>query len=151
MKRLRVALIPTAGGYLLLPQSILNQIYPYAPALSIDQGSEFLVGCILIQNEKLPLLNFDFESRDQALPKGEETSNYHFVLVQTISTRSPYRSYAVLARGMPQIFELNEQELSQVKEGDHRYIAQYVQFPQAPSAPIMILNLEALESELSMN
>lgn len=37
---LRVVLIPTADDYLLLPQTMLSHIYPYAPPMEVENASE---------------------------------------------------------------------------------------------------------------
>lgn len=113
-----------------------------------------MVGGILIQNEKLPLLDFDFSHQRSALSLLEDdTSGYHFVLVKTITTKSPYRSYAILSHGQPQLREIGADELKALPRiTDHRYIAQFVDLPsKMDKQSIVILNLPQFEQELSMS
>lgn len=147
MERLAVVLIPIGREFLILPQAMLNHIYPYALPLSVDQSSEFVVGGVFIQNAKLPLLDFAFTPHPDDLEGG-----WHLVLAQTITTQSSYRTYAILSRGEPQLLELTAEEIRTLKAGDHRYIAQYVSIPYiAEERPVIVLNLEQLEQELSMS
>ena len=147
MERLAVVLIPIGHEYLILPQAMLNHIYPYALPLSVDQSSEFVVGGVFIQNAKLPLLDFAFSPSPD-----DSESGWYLVLAQTITTQSSYRTYAIVSHGEPRLLELSPEEITTLKAGDHRYIAQYVSIPYMPAEnPVIVLDLEQLEQELSMS
>lgn len=152
MNRLRVILIPTEHEYVLLPQSMLNHIYPFAPPLSLDRASEYVIGGVLIQNEKIPLLNFNFQEFPVDI-EDVDTSGFHFILVKTISTQSAYRKYAILSHGEPQLRDITQEDLQTIApQKNHRYISQYVSLQNSTiDKPIVILNLDELEKEIMMS
>ena len=152
MSQLRVLLIPTANEYLLLPQNMLSHIYPYAPPMQVESASEFVIGGVLINNEKLPILDFDFGS---PLPKRDtvDNSSNHLIMVKTTTTQSAYRSYAILSHGEPLLREISSESLEKVPKEGHPYVAQYVTLENSEglSREIVILNLSQLEKDLSMS
>ena len=61
MDKLEIVLVPCSGNlWLAFPKEIMVQIYPYAPLLSVENAGEFVAGAMLLQNEKLPVLGFQF-------------------------------------------------------------------------------------------
>ena len=103
MNEMDVILIPTAGPGLLLPQVIVGKVFPYAPTLSFDEASEFVLGGLLIQNEKVPLVDFNFGNS----AAGEvDSAGFRLILVSTISEESRYSRYAILAHGEPELYHL---------------------------------------------
>ena len=152
MSKLRVVLIPTANEYLLLPQTMVSHIYPYAPPMLVENASEFVIGGVLINNEKLPILDFDF---GEPLPRRDSVDNSgnHLIMVKTISTQSAYRSYAILSHGEPLLREISSESLERLPKEGHPYVAQYVALENSEglSREVVILNLSHLEQNLSMS
>ena len=151
---LRVVLIPTADDYLLLPQTMLSHIYPYAPPMEVENASEYVIGGVLINNDKLPVLDFDFEQRQPAgteFPAGD-SNGYHFIIVKATTTLSPYRHHAILSHGEPLLREVHSSSLQKLPKEGHHYIAQYVALDSDDiHREIIILDLTALEKELQMS
>ena len=58
MNQINVMLVPTAQDYLILPAELIAHVFPYAPPLLIDSGSEYIIGGLLIQNDKIPLVDY---------------------------------------------------------------------------------------------
>lgn len=149
MNEMDVILIPTAGPGLLLPQAIVGKVFPYAPTLSFDEASEFVLGGLLIQNEKVPLLDFNFSSN----PAREvDSAGFRLILVSTISEESRYSRYAVLAHGEPELYRLREEDLEVVPSPkNHRYIAQSVTIRSRGGQETYIIpDLPLFETELHM-
>ena len=149
MNVMDVILIPTAGPGLLLPQAIVGKVFPYAPTLSFDEASEFVLGGLLIQNEKVPLVDFNFGNS----AAGEvDSAGFRLILVSTISEESRYSRYAILAHGEPELYHLREEDLEVVPSPkNHRYIAQSVTIHGKGGGGIFIIpDLPLFETELHM-
>lgn len=144
-----VILIPTAGPGLLLPQAIVGKVFPYAPTLSFDEASEFVLGGLLIQNEKVPLVDFNFAKVRSA---EIDTAGFRLILVSTITEEARYSRYAILSHGEPELYRLREDTLAVVPAAkNHRYIAQSVKIgDRADPLPYVILDLPLFETELHM-
>lgn len=146
MADIEVILIPSGGEeWLVFPQAIVGRVYPYAPALSAENASEFVVGSMLVQNEKMPVLNFVFTSKEVPY---EET--YRIILVSTITNKSSYRRYAVISYGEPILIKVNEKEITKLSDSNHRFIAQYVSIANQSDKKIALLDLPLFEAELRM-
>lgn len=151
MSSLSVMLIPTVTEYLLLPAGMVNWVFPYAPSLTVDEYSEFVIGGLLIQNDKLPLLDFSFHpQKDSDHEKGNSADR--IVLVSALSTKSRFRRFAILSHGAPETLTVSQGDIKTIAKGNHRYIAQYVSLAeQDKSRKIAIPNLPILETELVMS
>lgn len=149
MNEMDVILIPTAGQGLLLPQAIVGKVFPYAPTLSFDEASEFVQGGLLIQNEKVPLVDFNFIN--QASDRGD-TAGFRLILISTITEEARYSRYAVLAHGEPELYHLHEDELEIAPATkNHRYIAQSVKIRgREDNTTYIIPDLPLFETELHM-
>lgn len=149
MNEMDVILIPTAGAGLLLPQAIVGKVFPYAPTLSFDEASEFVLGGLLIQNEKVPLVDFNFDKTDT---EAADTASFRLILVSTISEDTRYSRYAILAHGEPELYRLREEAVEVVPTAkNHRYIAQSVKIrDHADAGPFILLDLPLFETELHM-
>lgn len=149
MKEMDVLLIPGATSGLLLPQAIVGKVFPYAPTLSFDEASEFVLGGLLIQNEKVPLVDFNFGNH----ATGEaDSAGFRLILVSTISEESRYSRYAILAHGEPELYRLREEDLEVVPSAkNHRYIAQSVTIRSRGGQDTYIIpDLPLFETELHM-
>ncbi len=47
MNQINIMLVPTAQDYLILPAELIAHVFPYAPPLLIDSGSEYIIGGLL--------------------------------------------------------------------------------------------------------
>ncbi|MDO4776615.1 MAG: hypothetical protein Q4A06_04060 [Cardiobacteriaceae bacterium] len=149
MNEMDVILIPTAGPGLLLPQAIVGKVFPYAPTLSFDEASEFVLGGLLIQNEKVPLLDFNF---GHSAASEVDSAGFRLILVSTISEESRYSRYAILAHGEPELYLLREEDVDVVPSPrNHRYIAQSVTIRSRGGQETYIIpDLPLFETELHM-
>lgn len=149
MNEMDVILIPTAGPGLLLPQAIVGKVFPYAPTLSFDEASEFVLGGLLIQNEKVPLVDFNFANIDAS---NADTAGFRLLLVSTISEESRYSRYAILAHGEPELHRLREDDIDVVSAAkNHRYIARSVTIRSLGGQTTYVIpDLPLFETELHM-
>lgn len=119
MADMEIILIPSGGKeWLLFPQVLVSRVFPYAPSLAADGASEFVVGSMLVQNEKMPVVDFLFTPRETPY---EEI--YRIVLVSTITNQSSYYRYAMISYGEPELITLGEEHLHYTGETDHRFLS----------------------------
>ena len=149
MNEMSVILIPMQEAGLLLPQDIIGKVFPYAPTLSFDEASEFVLGGLLIQNEKVPLVDFNF---GKVRTDDIDTASFRLILVSTITEEARYSRYAILSHGEPELYHLREEMLEVVPTiKNHRYITQSVKIrDRADSGNFVILDLPLFETELHM-
>lgn len=146
MADIDVVLLPCKGQqWLLFPQAVVGRVYPYAPTLTTENASEFIVGSMLVQNEKMPVLDFDFEETENTYD-----GVYRILLVSTITNQSMYRRYAVISYGEPELLTLQEEDIRSIKRGHHRFIAQQVAIEGHEQKTIYLPDLPLFESELRM-
>lgn len=146
MAEMNVLLLPCESGqWLLFPQEIIGSVYPFAPTLNAEETSEFVIGSMLIQSEKIPVLDFQFKSAESAYE-----GTLRLIVIETITTDTPYRRYAVKSYGEPELFTLQEEALQAVGAHPHRYCAQVVQIAGREAREILLLNLPRFEKELKM-
>ena len=151
MNQINIMLVPTAQDYLVLPAELVAHVFPYAPPLLIDGGSEYIIGGLLVQNDKIPLLDF-FSHKPLAERKEEDRSNYRVILVNAVNPQGRYRQYAILAHGEPLIMNASEDDIRPLGKGSHRYISRYVTLAGHEDGKRIVLpNLMALEAELTMS
>lgn len=145
---MEIMLIPTADAYLIIPQACVVRVFPYAPTLSFENASEFVRGGLLIMNEKIPLLDFNFT---QAYANTDE-GLYRLVLVSTLTDSSQYNRYVILAHDEPKKMKVKEEHLHELDSTGvlHRYIAMQLSITGSALKPIYLLNLPLIETELRM-
>ncbi|MDO4642296.1 MAG: hypothetical protein Q4A74_00470 [Cardiobacteriaceae bacterium] len=149
MKQINIMLVPTEDEYLVFPAEIVAHVFPYAPPLLVDDASEFVIGGLLIQSDKLPLLDL-FADEKSAQKDGR--SSFRVVLISAISTQSRFRQYAILSHGEPLIMNAAEEDIKSLGKGNHRYASRYVSLAGHDDGKRIILpNLMALEAELTMS
>lgn len=146
MVDINVVLLPCCGQqWLLFPQAVVGRVYPYAPTLAAEEVSEFVVGSMLVQNEKMPVLEFNFNHVENTYD-----GVYRILLVSTITNHSMYRRYAVISCGEPELLNIHEEDIQTVQTGHHRFIAQQVSIVGHEDKTIYLLDLPAFETELRM-
>lgn len=113
METLSVIVISAREHKILLPSALVEQVFPFAPPLQLDEKSAFIIGAFLYQYEKLPMIDF--------FP--QEDSTYHnvvgtmrMIMISSVTTASGYPHYAVLSRDEPITIPVDESQLIEVPE-----------------------------------
>lgn len=147
MADIDIVLLPLRGQqWLLFPQAVVGRVYPFAPTLTAENASEFVTGSMLVQNEKMPVLDFDFDGLENVYD-----GVYRILLVSTITNHSMYRRYAVISYGEPELLSIREEDIQTVKRvGHHRFIAQQVSIEGHENKTIYLPDLPLFETELRM-
>lgn len=146
MADIDVVLIPSGGAELLIfPQTLVSRVFPYAPPLSSETETQFVVGSMLVNNEKMPVVDFIFTPRMEPYE-----GNQRIVLVSTISSDVGFLRYSIVSYGEPITQTINESGLVTKQIGGHRFIAQYANIIGYEQTPAVILDLPKFESELKM-
>lgn len=146
---LELILIPTASQWLVFPKELVSNIYPYAPSLSIEEGSPFVIGSLLVENEIIPFVDLDFNHQRTQF---DTTQGFRIVMVATISMHAKYSHYAVLSYEEPLQLTGDNSIFKNVVDGTHTYIAKQatIKDERLENKSCIIPNLPLFESELSM-
>lgn len=146
MNEMDVMIIPGGGQeWLMLPQTLVSRIYPYAPPLSVESASEFVVGSLLVENEKVPVLDFVFTAREKPYEGG-----YRMVLVKTITNQSIFHRYALVSYGEPEIIHIGDAQLQKLTGNYHPLVAQCLALEGRDGMRAMVLDLPEFESGLNI-
>lgn len=146
MADMDVMMIPSGGReWLIFPQTLVSRIYPYASPLGVEEGSEFVVGSLLVGNEKMPVLDFVFTERESPYE-----GSYRLVLVATITNQSIFHRYALVSYGAPERIAIGEGRLRRLNSGHHRLIAHALAVDGKDGMHAAVLDLPEFESELKM-
>lgn len=148
---MEVWLIPFAKGYLLVPADLVERSFPYAPYMKYDETSRFVLGGIVLANEKIPLLDFSDENADNIPPHDTEKSR--LVLLSSITSDCIFERYAVIAYDEPKKIALNkEADIENVDENQSldNYFVSEVKINKVSYQPIYLPNLLLIEKELKM-
>lgn len=144
INELEIVAIPSGGEeWLVFPSAIVARILPYASLLSANQASEFVVGGFLLQNEKIPVLDFVFTPRQEAY-----TGTLHLALIATVTEKANFPYFAMISHGRPVMSSLFEEQIKKRDGKPHHLIADYVTITDYTSRKDAILDLPALESGL---
>ncbi len=144
MADIDVVLLPCRGKkWLLFPRAIVGRVYPFAPMLTVENASEFVIGSIIVQNEKMPVLDFNFSAS-----KDEYDGVFRILLISTITEQAICRRYAVLSYGEPEIINISDELIKTVSKGEHRYVAQHVAIDDHEDKEIYLLDLPFFEVDL---
>ncbi len=146
MADMDIVMIPSGGlEWLMFPQALVSRIYPYASPLGVESASEFVVGSLLVENEKMPVLDFVFTARE--LPY---EGSYRLVLVATITNQSLFRTYALVSYGAPKILQLGDEQLQKRESAYHRFVVHCLAIDGEDGVPAVVLDLPKFESELKI-
>ena len=146
MADMDIVIIPSGGReWLMFPQALVSHIYPYASPLGVESASEFVVGSLLVENEKMPVLDFVFTARERPYE-----GSYRLVLVATITNQSLFRTYALVSYGVPKILQLGDEQLQKQEGAYHRFVVHCLTIDGEDGAPAVVLDLPKFESELKI-
>lgn len=145
MDKLEIVLVPCSGNlWLAFPKEIMGQVYPYAPLLTTEKPNEFLAGAMLLQNEKIPVYDFQFENQGVGYDGLFKT-----VIISTVkNTQFPH--YAIVSYGDPIIVIIEREQIRTLNPGTHKYIAQNVAIIGHEKRKIAILDLPVFEDNLTL-
>ena len=145
MADVKLVLIPCSGHlWLAYPEVLLARLYPYAPLLSVETNSEFVIGAMLVQNEKMPVVDITVKQDE-----GQYDGLMRLAVIFTIKNLS-YQHYAIKTYGEPIQVTVSEQQIHTLSEGEHPFIAQYCVIEGHEDKTVAILDLPKFEDDLKI-
>lgn len=112
MEKLSLIVITAGDKNILLPSALVEQVFPFAPPLLVDEKSAFIVGAFLYQYEKLPVIDF-FSRGDDA---HQVMGGSRMILMSSVTSSSGYPHYTVLSSEDPVSIEVEEDQLIEIAE-----------------------------------
>lgn len=148
MSEMEVMMIPTRGQEtLVFPRELIYRVYPYAPTLDAEEASEYVVGSMLLENEKIPVVDFEFSTRKTPV----DENNRRLVLISTITSAAAFHRYALISYGQPRLIQLAEAQLHLTEhEAKSNLIADFISLTGREETELAILDIPAFEAQLKM-
>ncbi len=136
-------IVPLEGRNILVPNSCVAEIVPYATTQTHDGAPEWVVGDVLWRDLTLPC--FSFEKLIGEL-EGEIPQGKRIAIFNTISENYDKRFYGVTISGIPRLVRVVEPEISEDEAIKNAFEKMRVQIN---GESCIIPNLEAIEKLLS--
>ena len=140
---LPITLIPFHGGQLVLPQSAIVEILPYARPLKIETVPDWVTGALLWKADPVPLI-----SMDQLIFRVEDSAAYsRIVIINALNPVPRLRYLGFLASKSPLQIELSRDAI-EVDASETAELAGILQYVKVRNRPTIIPDLDALEVRL---
>ncbi|MFO1420679.1 MAG: chemotaxis protein CheW [Candidatus Competibacteraceae bacterium] len=144
---LRCLLIAVQGGQLILPNSLVVEVLPFATPLRIEMAPHWVVGAMLWRNLTTPLVSL---GRLIFRVTPETDINSRIIFVNTLGTDSKLPHFGILSTSAPRPLNLQRQDIEpdpDVPEDDLRRPGILV-WARHQDRPVIIPDLEAIEAVL---
>ncbi len=106
MNKIEVLLIPFGDNAVIIPKDIVEYILPYAPPLPFQNDQEAVIGSIIYQAERAPVI--DLSKYDPVFEIKESFGKKRYIIVSSVSEQSRYNSYALLSLVPPRVLTLDK-------------------------------------------
>lgn len=114
---LQIMLIPfQENAAVLLPRNLTEYVLPYAPPLPSSYSKSALVGSLIYQNEKVPVVDLESLYQDKAPVLPAIGSQARLVMVSCLTSHGEFTRYALIANQPPLLLMLDKSDL--VEEAD---------------------------------
>lgn len=132
-------------AYSMLPKNLVKYILPYAPMLPSSLNHRIVVGSLIYENEKIPVLDFATlltESRNRS-PQAK------IVIVACINDTSPVNYYAMVADHSPRVVHITEDSIEETDVTVPSLCFSQVVLREAQNKQVVFVpNMERIESEI---
>lgn len=140
---LPIQLIPFHGGQLVLPQSAVVEILPYARPLKIENTPSWVTGALLWKADPVPLV-----SMDQLIFGVEDSAAYsRIVIIHALNPMPRLRYVGFLASKAPHQLDLSR-DLIKPDTSETSEITGILQYVKVQNRPAIIPDLDILEAQL---
>jgi len=138
-------LVPVQRQRLLLPRTAIREIVRYLAPEPFENTPNWLLGSILWQGQRIPLISFEGLC-GKAVP--EQSSRTRVAIMTALNSAMPHQAYAMYVEGFPQLIGVKESDL-RVDENtrfpeDCPIITQLKLFNDRPQIP----NLDYIETKI---
>ncbi len=131
-----------------LPRSLVEYVLPYAIPLPSSYSHQALVGSILYQNEKVPILDVSRLLEGGKSNKSADSGHRRLVVVSCISEHLEFSSYAIIADDAPRLFKVRESALVEVSKELQSPFHSCVKLDKLPQYELLLIDLEVLELQV---
>lgn len=148
MDKLDIIVVPLVNAFAVLPAVMVRQILPCAPLMPSEGKADYILGSLIVQNDKLDVVDLGqifhgqpSENDDEKLiwfaPLQKQTSSFGFIL----------RSV-----GLPQFMLCRADDFIERAKGEHPLIERYIDvrgLSNPNGYPVFIVDLFNLEKEIA--
>ncbi len=144
---LRCLLITVQGGQIILPNSLVAEVLPFAAPLQIERAPHWVIGAMLWRNLTTPLVSL---GRLIFRVKAEADLNSRIIIVNTLGADSKLPYFGILGTSAPRPLNLRRQDI----QPDQNVAASESHRPGVLSwalhqdQPAIIPDMEAIEAVL---
>lgn len=147
-QHLEVMVIPFRQEHaVILPRNLVEYVLPYATPLPSDYVHSALVGSIIYQNEKVPVIDVDvlFSHKQRQLGI---SGRQRIIIVSCINEHAEFSSYAIIAEDAPHLLELNPSTMRETADEVKSPFYSRIEAGNLPQQQLYVLDLDALEKQI---
>lgn len=148
MDKLNIVIVPVGNAFAVLPAVMVRQILPDAPLIPSEDKANYILGSLIVQNDKLDVLDMGRVLHHQP-PEGEDEKLIWFSPLQE---RTSSFGFILRSVGLPQFMVCRPDDFIEKAKGDHPLIASYIQvrgLSNPDDYPVFIIDLVNLEKEIA--
>jgi chemosensory pili system protein ChpC len=144
---LRCLLITVQGGQILLPNSLVAEVLPFAAPLQIEMAPHWVTGAMLWRNLTTPLVSL---GRLIFRVKAEADLNSRIIIVNTLGADSKLPYFGILGTAAPRPLNLRRQDiqLDENVAASESHRPGILSWALYQDQPVIIPDMEAIEAVL---
>lgn len=143
---MKILLIPyQQNESIILPKNLVKYVLPYAPVLPSTLKHPLVIGSLIYENEKIPIVNFS----TQFTAIDNRNSQAKLIIVACIADESPVNYYAVVANHSPRMLDIAEKDLEETNESVPALFHSLVKITEGQNEQLVFVpNMEQIETEI---
>ncbi len=145
-EKLNIMVIPfQKNSAVVVPKKVVDYVLPYARPLPSSYSHDALVGSIIYQNEKVPIV-------DLSVLHGAEGSELNdgghrrLVIIPSLKNHFEFSSYAIIADDAPRVFHETKDAMRETNKEVQAPFYSCIELDELPDSELFVLDLEALEN-----
>lgn len=144
---LRCLLITVQGGQLILPNSLVVEVLPYATPLRIETAPHWVVGAMLWRNLTTPLISL---GRLVFRVAADADLNSRIIIAHTLGSDSKLPHFGILGTAAPRPLNLQRHEITPDQEAPKSELNRpgVLIWARYQEQPVIIPDLETIEAVL---
>ncbi len=143
---LRCLLIAVQGGQVILPNSLIVEVLPFATPLQIERAPHWVVGAMLWRNLTTPLVSLG-RLIFQVAPDAD--LNSRIIFVNALGSDSQLPHFGILGTSVPRPLDLQRHEISldpdAGADSDRPGVLSWARYQ---NQPVVVPDLDAIETVL---
>ena len=142
---LRCLLIAVQGGQVILPNSLIVEVLPFATPLQIERAPHWVVGAMLWRNLTTPLVSLG-RLIFRVTPEADLNSRIIFINALGSDSRLPH--FGILSTSVPRPLDLQRQEITLDPAAADLNRPGILSWARYQDQPVVIPDLDAIEAVL---